>query len=244
MSEIEVSVDGPVAVLTLAAHDRRNALTPGMAAELVEACEAIDRNTDVGAVVVTGGPYFCAGAHRDTLANTGADPVGEPNFSNLTVVYRSFMRVGELAVPTVAAVRGGAVGAGMNLVLSTDLRVVADNARLMAGFLRIGLHPGGGFFVLGGRTAGREATAALGLFGEELSGQRAAELGMAWASVPDAEVEGRAMELAARAGADPALARAATRSFRSELGPPMATWNLALDAERSAQMWSLRRRPS
>ncbi|HEY4408564.1 MAG TPA: enoyl-CoA hydratase-related protein [Acidimicrobiia bacterium] len=244
MSEIELSVDGHVAVITLAASDRRNALTPQMAADLVEVCGEVDRNADVGAVVVTGGPYFCAGAHRDTLANTGADPVGEPNFSNLTVVYRSFMRVGELEVPTVAAVRGGAVGAGINLVLSTDLRVVADDARLMAGFLRIGLHPGGGFFVLGGRTAGREATAALGLFGEELSGRRAAELGMAWASVPDGDVEGKAMELAARAGADPDLARKATRSFRNELGPPMATWNLALDAERSAQMWSLRRRPS
>ncbi|HVW31088.1 MAG TPA: enoyl-CoA hydratase/isomerase family protein [Acidimicrobiia bacterium] len=243
MSEIEVSVDGHVAVITLAASERRNALTPAMAAELVEACEAIDRNPDVGAVVVTGGAYFCAGAHRDTLANTGADPVGEPNFTNLSTVYRAFMRVGQLEVPTVAAVRGGAVGAGMNLVLSTDLRVVADEARLMAGFLRIGLHPGGGFFVLGGRTAGREATAALGLFGEELSGQRAAELGMAWAALPDGEVEAKAMELAARAGADPALARAATKSFRNELGPPMSTWPLALDAERSAQMWSLRRRP-
>jgi enoyl-CoA hydratase len=159
-------------------------------------------------------------------------------------VYTAFRRIGTLAVPTVAAVRGAAVGAGLNLALSTDLRIVSTSARLMAGFLRIGLHPGGGFFVLGGRTAGREATAALGLFGEELSGRRAADLGMAWAAVPDAEVEGKAMALAARAGADPDLARKATRSFRSELGPPMATWNLALDAERSAQMWSLRRRPT
>jgi enoyl-CoA hydratase len=113
----------------------------------------------------------------------------------------------------------------------------------MAGFLRIGLHPGGGFFVLSGRTAGREATAALGLFGDELSGRRAADLGIAWEALPDADVEARAKELAARAGADPDLARRAARSFRSELGPPAATWGLALDAERAAQMWSLRRRP-
>ena len=141
-----------------------------------------------------------------------------------------------------AAIRGGAVGAGVNLAFATDLRVIADDARLLAGFLRIGLHPGGGFFVLSGRTAGREATAALGLFGEELSGRRAADLGIAWEALPDADVEGRARELAARAGADPDLARRAARSFRNELGPPMAPWPIALDAERAAQMWSLRRR--
>jgi enoyl-CoA hydratase len=213
-----------------------------MAADLVAVCEEVDRNPDVGAVVVTGGSYFCAGAHRDTLAGAGADPLGEPGHSDLSVVYRSFVRVGELEPPTVAAIRGGAVGAGINLAFATDLRVVADDARLMAGFLRIGLHPGGGFFVLSGRTAGREATAALGLFGEEISGRRAADLGIAWDAVPDGEVEARAMELATRAGADPALARRNARSFRSELGPPAATWGLALDAERAAQMWSLKRR--
>ena len=243
MSEIELSVDGHVAVITLAASDRRNALTPQMAADLVDACEEVDGNREVGAVVVTGGPYFCAGAHRDTLAGAGADPLGEPAHSDLSVVYRSFVRVGELEPPTVAAIRGGAVGAGINLAFATDLRVVAEDARLMAGFLRIGLHPGGGFFVLSGRTAGRETTAALGLFGDEISGRRAADLGIAWETLPDGEVEARARELAARAGADPDLARRAARSFRSELGPPAAPWGLALDAERAAQMWSLRRRP-
>ena len=242
MSEIELSVDGHVAVITLAASDRRNALTPPMAADLVEACEEVDRNTEIGAVVVTGGAYFCAGAHRDTLAGAGADPLGEPAHSDLSIIYRSFARVGELEPPTVAAIRGGAVGAGTNLAFATDLRVVATDARIMAGFLRIGLHPGGGFFVLSGRTAGRETTAALGLFGEEVSGRRAAELGIAWDAVPDADVESRARELATRAGADPELARRTARSFRNELGPPPVPWPIGLDAERAAQMWSLRRR--
>lgn len=242
MSEIELSVDGHVAVITLAASDRRNALTPAMAADLVAVCEEIDANAEIGAVVVTGGPYFCAGAHRDTLAGAGADPLGEPNYTNLSVVYRSFMRVGELEPPTVAAIRGGAVGAGINLALATDLRIVAEDARLMAGFQRIGLHPGGGFFVISDRTFGRETTAALGLFGDEISGRRAADLGIAWEALPDGDVEARARELAARAGADPALSRRTARSFRNELGPPVVTWPVALDAERAAQMWSLRRR--
>ena len=243
MSEVKVEIDGHVAVLSLCAPDRRNALTPAMAAELVAACEEIDADPGIGAVVVRGeGGYFCAGAHRDTLAGAGADPLGDPAYDNLSIVYRSFARVGELEPPTVAAVRGGAVGAGVNLVLATDLRVVAEDARLMAGFLRIGLHPGGGYFVLSGRTAGREATAALGLFGEEMDGRRAVALGLAWDSPPDGDVEARARGLADRAGADPELARRAARSFRLELGPPAVPWPVALDAERAAQMRSLRRR--
>jgi enoyl-CoA hydratase len=242
VSEIELSFEGHVAVIKLAAEARRNALTPTMCEDLVAACDEVDWNADVGAVVITGGPYFCAGAHRDTLAGAGADPLADPNHANLSVVYRAFVRVGELEAPTVAAVRGGAIGAGINLALATDLRIVADDAQLMAGFSRIGLHPGGGFFVLSGRTAGRETTAALGLFGEAISGQHAADLGIAWEAVPDGDVEARAMELATRAGDDPDLARRTTRSFRQELGPPLASWPVAVDAERAAQMWSMRRK--
>lgn len=243
MSEIELSFEGHVAIVRLAASERRNALTPSMAMALIDVCEEIDRNRDVGGVVVTGGAYFCAGAHRETLAGASADPLGEPAHSDLSTIYRSFVRVGDLEPPTVAAIRGGAVGAGINLAFATDVRVIAEDARLLAGFLRIGLHPGGGFFVLAGRTAGRDTTAALGLFSEELDGRRAAELGVAWQALPDGDVEFRALELAGRAAADPELARRAARSFRTELGPPGVAWPLALDAERSAQMWSFSRRP-
>ena len=243
MNEVKVELDGPVAVISLCAPDRRNALTPEMAAGLVEAGDEVDANRTVGAVVVRGeGGYFCAGAHRDVLAGAEADPLSDPAYTDMGVVYRSFARVGELEPPVVAAVRGGAVGAGMNLALAADLRIVAGDARLNPGFLRIGIHPGGGYFVLSGRAAGREVTAAMSLFGEEVDGQRAVELGLAWQALPDAEVEARALELARRAGADPELARRATRSLRSELGPPAVPWPVALDAERAAQTWSLRRR--
>lgn len=243
MSEVRVEIDGPVAVISLWAPDRRNALTPTMAAELTAACEEVDADPAVGAVVVRGeGGHFCAGAHRDTLAGAGTDPLGEPAHSDLSSVYGSFVRVGALGVPVIGAVRGSAVGAGVNLALATDVRIVADDVRIISGFLRIGLHPGGGFFVLAGRAAGREAAAAMGLLGEEVSGRRAVEIGLAWESRPDDEVEARALELAQRAGADPELARRATASLRNELGPPMVPWPVALDAERAAQMWSLRRR--
>ena len=174
MPEIELERrDDGVAVLTLNAPERRNALTVEMAEALTAACEEIDADEAVGAVVVRGeGGYFCAGGDRATLAEAGRDPAEDERYRGMSAIYRSFARVGELAPPTVAAIRGGAVGAGLNLALATDLRVVAEDAKLLSGFIPIGLHPGGGHTALLGRLGSREAAAALTLFGERLTGAR------------------------------------------------------------------------
>ena len=129
--------------------------------------------------------------------------------------------MGELEPPTVAAVRGGAVG-GTQLALATDIRIVAREAVLLSGFLPIGIHLAA---TAPFSAAGvREAAAAMALFGERIDGTRAAELGLAWAAVDDAEVEPTAVELAKQPGADPELARRTAHSLRSELGPPALPW--------------------
>jgi enoyl-CoA hydratase len=242
----EISIerrDGGVALLTLNAPERRNALTIAMAEELFSACEELDADREVGAIVVRGeGGFFCAGGDRATLDAAGRDPADPEQFTGLGAVYRSFARVGQLEPPTVAAVRGGAVGAGLNLMLATDLRIVARDARILSGFIPIGLHPGGGHGALLGRTGSREAAAALALFGERIDGERAAELGLAWAAVDDADVDETALELAGRAGADPELAHRTASSLRAVLGPPALPWAAALELERASQMWSMRRK--
>lgn len=242
MTEILVERDGGVAVVTLNAPERRNALTPAMARELSQACEDIDADPGIGAVVVQGSQGgFCAGAELETLAAVGEDPVDEKRFADLDAIYESFVRVGELRAPTIAAVRGVAVGAGLNLALVTDLRIFSEDAEVIAGFLRIGVHPGGGSLTMLAARAGREAAAALAIFGERLEGRRAVDVGLAWDCVADAEVEGRALELARRAAKDPELARLAVRSLRAEAAGNLPI-RVALEYERASQLWSLRRR--
>jgi enoyl-CoA hydratase len=242
MSEIRIERDGGVALLILDAPARRNALTPSMASELSAACVDLDADASVGAVVVTGsGGSFCAGADLETLAAVGEDPVSEARYAELDAIYESFVRVGELRAPTIAAVRGTAVGAGLNLALVADLRIVADDAKIIAGFLRIGVHPGGGSLTMLTSRAGREAAAALAIFGEQIDGRRAYELGLAWRSVPDEQVEEQALALARAAAVDPALARLAVRSLRTEAETPLPV-RVALEYERASQLWSLARR--
>jgi enoyl-CoA hydratase len=242
VSEVVLTTDAGVATLTLSAPERRNALTPGMARELVEACEAIDADDSVGAVVVRGeGEGFCSGAARPLLAAIAESPLDDDALHSLLLVYEAFGRVARLQPPTIAAVRGAAVGAGINLALSTDLRIAAEDARFVAGFLRIGVHPGGGHFTLLARLAGREAAAALALFGEEVDGRRAVELGLAWQAVPGDEVDAAAHELAARAARDPALARRGAQTMRAELDAMGLPVRVALQAELANQLWSLQR---
>ncbi|TFV74438.1 enoyl-CoA hydratase/isomerase family protein [Blastococcus sp. CT_GayMR19] len=242
MGQITLEKQGGVAVFTVDNPDVKNGLTPEMGLQLSALCDEVDADRAVGAAVVRGaGGMFCSGADRRRW-NPGADQAEDQNYKELGAVYTAFKRVGSLSMPTIAAVRGAAVGAGINLALATDLRVVAENARLLAGFLRIGLHPGGGYFTISSRTAGREATAAMGLFSEEIDGVRAAEIGLAWKAVPDDQVEDLALELAGRAAKDPELAREAVRSFRTEAGPPGIGWDAGLHFERATQMWSMRRR--
>ncbi len=240
--EVLLEVDGAVAVVTLNAPQRRNALTPAMAAELIAAFDEVDARTEVGALVVRGvGRSFCAGGDVQTLTDAGRDPAAPDAYAGMSVIYDSFYRFGQVHAPTIAAVRGSAVGAGMNLLLAADLRIVARDARLLCGFLKRGMHPGGGHFVLLSRLVGRETAAAMALFGEELDGEAAVRLGLAWETLDDDAVEDRALELAARVARDPSLARVAAANFRKETGPPHVSWEIATQFERPAQMWSMRR---
>jgi enoyl-CoA hydratase/carnithine racemase len=240
--EVLLEVDGAVAVVTLNAPDRRNALTPAMARELIGLFDEVDARPEVGALMVKAvGKSFCAGGDIATLTSAGRDPAAPEAYEGMSAIYDSFYRLGQVRVPTVAAVRGSAVGAGMNMLLATDLRIVARDARLLCGFLKRGMHPGGGHFVILSRLIGREAAAAMALFGEEIDGSRAASLGLAWEAVDDGAVESRALELARRVAADPELARVAVGNFRREVGDGAVSWEVATQFERPAQMWSMRR---
>jgi enoyl-CoA hydratase len=230
-----------VAVITLNNPARRNALTPDSADRLVQAFEKIDADVNIGALIVKGADgSFCSGADLRSLGSAMDDPTSDEAYGALERIYRAFTRFGEMGVPTIAAVRGSAVGAGVNLAMAADVRIVAENARIISGFLKLGLHPGGGHFQLLVQGSSRETAAAMGVFSQEISGKRAAQLGLAWESVDDAEVESRAIELAQSAASDPGLTRKAIQSLRLTT-PPVVPWAAALQAERAPQLWSLRR---
>lgn len=240
---VRLSVEDHVAVIELDNPGRRNAIDLNVAASLIEACDEVDHDPHVGGVVIQGaGGYFCSGGDRRVLTRSSQAPLDRQNYDDISALYRSFTRVGELTVPTVAAVRGGAVGAGLNLALAADVRVVAADAVLAPGFLDIGLHPGGGHLHLLSRLAGPQAAAAVGVMGATVDGRGAVRLGLAWEAVDDADVEPKSIELVRRVASDPDLARQAKRSLMLEAhAPSSGGWPAAVEIERVAQLWSFAR---
>jgi enoyl-CoA hydratase/carnithine racemase len=241
-SEVLMDIAHGVATITLNAPQRRNALTPDMADAMISAFDQVDADENVGAVVIQGaGGHFCAGAELGEAARMLADPLDPVIYDGTSRIYEAFVRVGQLRAPVIAAVRGAAVGAGMNLLLAADLRVVSRTARILSGFLRLGVHPGGGHMMLLAATTNPQAACALSVFSEEIDGDRAQAIGLAWAAVDDALVQDHAMALARKAAADPALARATIRTLRATAAEHHARWPQALQAERATQLWSMKR---
>jgi len=225
-----------VAVLTLDEPDRRNALTAELVGEIVATVDQLEADDGVGSLVVTGAPpAFCSGADVGTL---GAMSGGNEDGGALPSIYDGFLRFYHCTLPTVAAVNGPAVGAGLNLALACDVRVASRSARFDCRFARIGLHPGGGHTRLLTDAVGPQAAAAMVLAGESPDGARAAEIGLAWTCVDDADLLDEATRLAARAADLPReLARRVKASLRET--PRLASLDDAVALELDRQRWSL-----
>lgn len=239
---IAVTVVGHIGILTINSPGTRNAINLDIARDLIEACRDLERDQTVGGIIIQGaGGYFCSGGDRQDLSAASKDPLSNENMARISTIYDSFVMFGSLGVPTVAAVRGGAVGAGLNLALAADVRVVSHTARLTPGFIPNGFHPGGGHMHLLHRAAGPDTAAALGMMGVAISGERAAQIGLAWSSHPDDQVEAAALALLDAIARDPDLARYAKHSYLAQTRTAGTSWATAVSIERVAQMWSFAR---
>lgn len=232
MALVLTDVRDGVATLTLNNPDERNTLTAAMVAEITAAMDGIEDDESVGALVVTGTPpAFCAGANLGNLATADGSSLGG--------VYEGFLRIARSPLPTIAAVNGAAVGAGMNLALGCDVRLAARRARFDTRFLQIGLHPGGGHTWMLRRIAGPQTVMAAVVFGEVLDGAEAARLGLAYRCVDDDALLDEARAMAARAASAPRELVLVTKATIRDMAD-IADHPAAVARELEPQLWSTR----
>ena len=229
-----VQVEDHIALITVNDPERRNAVTAEISAGLRAAVDAAEANTDVHALIVTGaGKAFCAGADLTALGDATED--------GLRTIYDGFLAVADCALPTIAAVDGAAVGAGLNLALAADVRIAGPAALFDPRFQKLGIHPGGGATWMLQRAVGVQAARASLLFGVRFDAEAAVRYGLAL-DVADDPVAA-AKELAAGpAGAPREVVLATKASMRATANPGSIDrdqHSIAVDTELKPQATSI-----
>ncbi len=215
-----------VAVLTLNRPDVMNALNGPMRRGIIE---GIARAGADGArvVVLTGaGQGFCSG--QDLSDPSIADP------SQIATILRDeyepmLAAIRDCPVPVIAAVNGVAAGAGANLALGCDVVIAAESARFIQAFARIGLMPDAGGTWWLPRQIGHARALGATLFAEPVTARQAADWGMIWEAVPDADFAARWQSRAAQLAAGP------TRAYREIRQSLRQGWSRDLPDQLSAE---------
>jgi len=223
--------EGGIARLTLNRPDRLNSFTDAMHAELRDALAQVRADPSVRVLLLTGaGRGFCAGQDlSDRAVAPGGDPVDlgdsvERNYKPLVLGLRA------LPLPVVCVVNGVAAGAGANLALACDLVLAAKSASFLEPFCKLGLVPdtGGTYFLP--RLLGTARAMGVAMLGDKITAEQAAQWGLIWRCVDDAELPAVTEKLLAHLAQAPT--RGLARTKQAFYASPANTLAVQLDLER------------
>ncbi len=223
---ITYQTSGDVAILTLNRPEMMNALTTQLRTELLDAIN--QASTSARALVITGaGRGFCSG--QDLGDATGLGGLDMERL--LRDEYEPLLRaIYDCPIPTIAAVNGAAVGAGANLALAADVVIAAHSASFAQSFTRIGLIPDAGGTYWLPRQIGMPRAMGAALFADKVTATQAAQWGMIYETVPDAEFDAHWRARAAHLASGPTAAYARVKqALRASPANDLNT-QLALEA--------------
>lgn len=198
------SVEDGVALLSLNRPEQLNSFTPPMHLELREALKQVRQTPEVRVLLLTGeGRGFCAG--QDLSDRNVAPEAAMPDLdASIETYYNPLIRaLRDLPMPVICAVNGVAAGAGANIPLACDLVLAARSASFIQAFCKIGLIPDSGGTWMLPRLIGMARAKALALLGERLTAEQAADWGLIYRVVDDAELRSEALKLARHLATQP-----------------------------------------
>lgn len=212
--QVERPYDG-VALLRLNRPERRNAMTAELTAAWTDALAEVEADRSVRVVVVTGaGTAFCAGGDLSWIAES-PDLSVDAIRDRMLPFYRAWLAIRDLPVPSIAAVNGPAIGAGLCLALACDLRYAAAGAKLAAPFTALGMHAGMAATWLLPEAVGLPVARELLLTGRTLEAEEALRLGLVNGVHPSDQLLDAALGVACRiAGNGPIAVRLTTAGLR------------------------------
>lgn len=225
--------DDGVTVLSLALPDRRNTMTAELTTAWAATIERLRRDRSIRCVVVTGqGSAFCAGGDVSWIGSE-PDATVDTLRDRMLPFYRTWLSVRTLDVPTIAALNGPAVGAGLCLAMACDLRYAAEGAKLSAPFTALGMHPGMAATYLLPELVGLPAAREILFTGRVLSGAEAVATGLVNRVFPAGTLMDEVLGIAATVAAQAPVALRLTKVALAGGGP--TTFDAALEWEALAQ---------
>ena len=230
-----VRTEGAVRVLVNSNPQARNAIRPELYAELPAALDAAAADPAVGAIVLVGdGDFFCAGGDLRQLATRRELPPHERR-AKVERLHDLVRAIRACPKPVIAAVEGGAAGAGMSLALACDMLVAARNAFFAMAYVKVGLSPDGGATAFVSRFLSPQLTMELCLLGERLTAERMHALGAVNRLSEPGQALGEALALAARVAEGPANAAARIKRLCQNAGAATLEEQLDLEAQLMAE---------
>ena len=203
-------------LVTLSNPQRRNALSPAMYADLRAALDQAAADDRIGAVVLTGASgYFCAGGDLNALAERAALS-REERRTRIEDLHATIRAIRACPRPVIAAVEGGAAGAGFSIALACDLLVAAEDASFAAAYVRVGLVPDGGLTASLARRVPASLAARLCLTGDPVGAPVLAGMGVVTDLCAPGQAHADAARLAARLARGPAGAQAAIKRLLAD----------------------------
>ncbi len=230
---IEWDRDGPIGIITLNRPEQHNAMGPELKEELFHILDRVALEKDLRVLIITGsGKAFSAGGDLEVFLKKSRDHQEQGGaielFSNN--LSRKFLSV---EIPVIAAVNGAAVGGGLTISLTCDLRLASEEARFGAVFAKVGLSPEYGSSFLLSRIVGLTKASELILTARIFDAEEALRIGLVSEVVSSDELMGRAKALAVQiASLSPVAVRMAKRTLRHGLE---STLSQALDYEELAE---------
>ena len=186
-----------VARLVLDNPSQRNAMSEAMTTSWVAAIDRLSGDRSVRVVVVTGeGTSFCSGGNTGWIASEPEAGVDHLR-TRMMGFYRAWLSIRKLEVPTIAAVNGPAIGAGLCLALACDIRYAAEGAKLGAPFVKLGMNPGMAATYLLPNAVGEANARELLLTGRTVEAEEARQLGLVSRVFAVGEFAGQVDEIAA-----------------------------------------------
>jgi enoyl-CoA hydratase/3-hydroxyacyl-CoA dehydrogenase len=237
LRDVRLSIEGPLAIITMSRPDALNALNGKVIRELKEALGAVGKNRNVRAVIITGeGSAFVAGADIKEMQALAEKPAAIRAFINFG--QGVLKDIEALPQPVIAAINGFALGGGLELALACDIRLASSEARFGFPEVGLGIFPGLGGTQRAARLIGRGAASELVFTGDSISADEAARLGLVNRVVPPAQLMAEVRKLAGRMASRAPVAIAKAKAALHASQQSSLDEGLAFEVDRTSEVFA------